>query len=112
MIELLEYRDERGRSPFGRWLTRLDRYAAARIAIALERMAEGNFGDVKSVGEGVLERRITFGPGYRIYFGRDGETLIILLAGGDKSRQQRDIEDARTRWQRYKQLKNATRDTL
>ena len=112
MIELLEYRDERGRSPFGRWLTRLDRYAAARIAIALERMAEGNFGDVKSVGEGVLERLITFGPGYRIYFGRDGETLIILLAGGDKSRQQRDIEDARTRWQRYKQLKSAPRDTL
>ena len=89
MIELLEYRDERGRSPFARWLKRIDRQAAARITVALERMTEGNLGDVKSVGDGVLERRINLGPGYRVYFGRDGETLIILLAGGDKSRQQR-----------------------
>lgn len=106
MIELLEYNDERGRSPFQRWFRRLDNRAAARVTAALERMIDGNFGDTKSVGQGVMERRITFGPGYRIYFGRDGESLVILLGGGDKGRQQRDIEDAHRRWQRYKQLKS------
>ena len=68
--------------------------------------SEGNLGDVRSLGEGVLERRVPFGPGYRIYFGRDGETLIILLSGGDKRRQQRDIHTARSRWQRYKRMKS------
>lgn len=106
MIELLEYNDERGRSPFQRWFRRLDNRAATRVIVALERMADGNLGDTKSVGQGVMERRITFGPGYRIYFGRDGESLVILLGGGDKGRQQRDIEDAHRRWRRYKQLKS------
>lgn len=106
IIEIREYNDERGRSPFRRWFRRLDNQVAARVAVALERMSEGNLGDVRSVGEGVLERRIPFGPGYRIYFGRDGETLIILLAAGDKRRQQRDIQTARSRWQHYKQVKS------
>ena len=105
MIEIREYNDERGRSPFRRWFGRLDNRAAARIAVALERMSEGNLGDVRSVGEGVMERRFSFGPGYRIYFGRDGETLIVLLCGGDKRRQQRDIQTARSRWAHYKQMK-------
>ncbi len=105
MIELREYIDEQGRSLFRRWFRRLDHVAASRIAVALERMSEGNLGDVKPVGEGVMERRITFGPGYRIYFSRDGETLIILLGGGDKRRQARDIHDARGRWRRYKNQK-------
>lgn len=105
MIELREYNDERGRSPFNRWFRRLDNRAAARIAVALERMSEGNLGDVRPVGEGVSERRIHFGPGYRVYFGRDGETVVILLGGGDKQRQQNDIQTARSRWRRYRQIK-------
>ncbi len=106
MIEIREYNDERGRSPFRRWFSRIDNRAAARVAVALERMSEGNLGDVRSVGEGVLERRIPFEPGYLIYFGRDGETLIILLCDGDKRRQQRDIQIAHSRWQHYKRMKS------
>lgn len=105
MVELREYNDERGRSPFRRWFSRLDTPAATRVAVAIERMTEGNLGDVRPVGEGVSERRIHFGPGYRVYFGREGETIIILLAGGDKQRQQNDIQTARSRWRRYKQMK-------
>ena len=75
------------------------------MAVALERMSDGNLGDVKSVGNGVMERRITFGPGYRIYFGLDGETLIILLGGGDKRRQNADIRVAPDRWKRYRDAK-------
>jgi putative addiction module killer protein len=65
-------------------------------------MEQGNLSNVKSVGEGVLEYRIDFGPGYRVYFGRDGETFIILPTGGTKKRQQRDIDAARGYWQDYK----------
>jgi putative addiction module killer protein len=69
---------------------------------SLARMEQGNLSNVKSVGEGVLEYRIDFGPGYRIYFGRDGETIVILLIGGTKKRQQHDIDAARAYWQDYK----------
>ena len=105
MIEVREYIDERGRSPFGRWFDDLDAGAAARVRMALARMEAGNLSNVRGVGSGVLERRINVGPGYRVYFGRDGETLIVLLGGGTKARQQRDIEDAREFWQEYKRRK-------
>ena len=72
-------------------------------------MEQGNLSNVKSIGEGVLEYRIDFGPGYRVYFGRDGEVLVILLTGGTKKRQQRDIEAARARWADYKQRKKLAR---
>ena len=65
----------------------------------------GNFSGVKGVGAGVFEHRIDFGPGYRIYFDRDGQALVILLGGGTKSRQRKDIETARSHWQDYKQRK-------
>lgn len=94
MIEIGEFVDARGSSPFGRWVSHLDRHAAARVATALYRMELGNLSNVKGVGGGVMEYRIDFGPGYRIYFGRDGDALIILLGGGTKVRQQRDIEAA------------------
>jgi putative addiction module killer protein len=71
----------------------------------LRRLAYGNVSNVKSVGEGVSELKIDFGPGYRVYFGRDGLTVVILLAGGTKKRQQRDIADARERWLDYKRRK-------
>ncbi len=75
---------------------------------ALVQLSLGNLSEVKSVGSGVLERRLNFGPGLRLYFGRDGETLIILLAGGTKRRQQRDIEKAQAFWEDYKRRKRGT----
>ena len=72
-------------------------------------MELGNLSNVRSVGSGVSEYRIDFGPGYRIYFGRDGDTLIILLAGGTKQRQQRDVEAAKALWQEYRQRKRRER---
>ena len=69
--------------------------ASARIARVIARMEQGNFSNAKGVGEGVLEYKIDFGPGYRVYFGRDSDTIVILLTGGTKKRQQRDIDAAR-----------------
>ncbi len=105
MIEIREYIDDRGRSPFGRWFDSLDARAATRVRTALARMEAGNLSNVKGVGSGVLEHRIHTGPGYRVYFGRDGDTLIVLLGGGTKARQQRDIEQARELWQEYRHRK-------
>lgn len=105
VIEIREYLDDRGRSPFGRWIDRLDARAAARVRTSLARMEAGNLSDVQGVGGGVLERRINVGPGYRVYFGRDGDALIVLLGGGTKARQQRDIEDARRLWDEYRRRK-------
>lgn len=105
MIEVAEYEDEQGRCPFADWFDSLDQAAARKIREAVARMVLGNPGDVKSVGGGVSERRISYGPGYRIYFGRDGQQIIILLAGGTKKRQQRDIESAKLYWADYKRRK-------
>ncbi len=105
MVELRAYVDENGAKPFAEWLEQLEAAAAAKVAIALARMEQGNFSNAKPVGAGVLEYRIDFGPGYRVYFGRDGETLVILFGGGTKKRQQRDIQDAQARWAAYKQRK-------
>ncbi len=80
----------------------LDAAAAAKVSVALVRLGQGNASNAKSVGEGVLEYRIDWGPGYRVYFGRDGEVLVILLTGGTKKRQQRDIERAKELWADYK----------
>ncbi|MCP5200391.1 MAG: type II toxin-antitoxin system RelE/ParE family toxin [Gammaproteobacteria bacterium] len=80
---------------FAAWLDGLrDIKARARILVRLDRLAEGNPGDVKPVGEGVSELRIDYGPGYRVYFKKQGRTIVILLSGGDKRNQRRDIERA------------------
>lgn len=105
MVEIREYLSESGASPFARWFASLNAPAAARIATVLTRLAQGNFSNVKGVGEGVLECRIDFGPGYRIYFGKDGRSLVILLAGVSKARQQRDIATAQARWEDYRRRK-------
>ena len=102
MVDIRYYIDAGGDAPFAEWFAELEPVASARITRAIARMEQGNFSNVKTVGEGVLEYRIDFGPGYRIYFGRDGETIVILLAGGNKKRQQRDIDAARTYWRDYK----------
>jgi putative addiction module killer protein len=103
MITVKEYIDAAGNAPFGDWADGLS--AAADAKVALERMAQGNFSSAKGVGQGVFEHRIDFGPGYRIYFGKDGDRIVVLLRGGTKKRQQRDIENATNNWQDYKRRK-------
>ncbi len=105
MIEVVGYLDADGKSPFGRWFGKLNNPAAAKITFALARIGQGFLTNVKSVGGGVHELRIDSGPGYRIYFGREGNTLVILLAGGTKKRQARDIENAKGYWQDYRKRK-------
>jgi putative addiction module killer protein len=92
--------------PFVDWSDRLHREAAAKVAAALARIQQGNFSNAKGVGAGVYEYRIDFGPGYRIYFGKDGDMLVILLGGGSKNRQQNDISLAHDRWKDYTLRKN------
>jgi putative addiction module killer protein len=104
-IIVREYLDERGESPFAYWFGGLDAIAAAKVATALYRLEQGNFSRVEGVGGGVYECKIKFGPGYRVYFGKDGEALIILLGGGTKKRQQADISAALSCWQDYKRRK-------
>ena len=94
------------RSPFAEWFNGLEAVTAARVDKNIRRLAAGNFGSVKPLQEGVLELKMDFGPGYRVYFGRDGRTIIILLGGGSKRRQSADIAAAVERWHRYKQSKN------
>jgi putative addiction module killer protein len=105
LVAVREYIDAAGRSPFGIWFDRLDVRAAAKANTALTRLSAGNFSAVKGVGSGLFECRIDFGPGYRIYFGKDGEQLVILVGGGAKARQQQDIRRALTCWQEYKRRK-------
>jgi len=105
MLEVREYLDAKGESPYGKWFDRLNATAAVKVATATRRMEHGNFSAVKGVGAGVFEFRIDFGPGYRIYFGKDGDRLVILLAGGTKKRQDADITAAKEYWQDYKRRK-------
>jgi putative addiction module killer protein len=109
MPEIRYYVASGGQQPLAEWFADLEPVTRAKVARAIARMEQGNLSNVKSVGEGVLEYRIDFGPGYRVYFGRDGETLVILLTGGTKKRQQRDIEAAIAYWQDYKRRKRALR---
>ena len=102
MLNLLEYQTVEGTSPFSTWFNELNAEAAAKVTQALVRMGQGNLSNVEPVGSGVSEYKINFGPGYRIYFGRDGNRLVILLLGGSKKRQQRDIEQAKSYWSDYK----------
>jgi len=105
MNKLVVYVTEEGKAPFDDWFDNLDTAAALKVRTALARIETGNLGDVKPVGQGVSERRITFGPGYRVYFGKDGDKLVILLCGGTKKRQSKDIEQAKEFWDDYKNRK-------
>lgn len=103
MMEILATED------FDKWLRKLkDRAGRLRILERIDRLANGNPGDVKAVGQGISELRLTYGPGYRVYYLRDGDTLILLLVGGDKSTQQKDIIKAyelADEWQADRQQK-------
>ena len=105
MVDLIVYVTEEGKAPFDDWFNKLDTTAALKVRTALARFETGNMGDVKPAGQGVSERRITFGPGYRVYFGQDGDRLVILLCGGTKKRQSKDIEQAKAFWEDYKNRK-------
>jgi putative addiction module killer protein len=99
--EIENYLTEDGKEPFDNWLNELrDVKGRAVIRVRLARVETGNFGDCAPVGDGVLELRIAFGPGYRIYFGEDGDK-VVLLCGGDKSTQTADIATAKERWSDY-----------
>ena len=104
-LDVREYETAAGRSPFREWLTTLDRTARARIQARVARFEMGNLGDHKGVGAGVQEARVRFGPGYRIYFGRDGESLVLLLLGGTKASQTQDMRRARRYWRDYLEAK-------
>lgn len=109
MIRIEEYLTQDAKSPFRQWFDGLDAQAAAIVTVALGRLGDGNTSNVKPIGEGAAELRIDRGPGYRVYFGRDGKVLVILLGGGTKRRQQGDIDAALARWRDYKARKGAGR---
>ena len=101
--QLEEYLTTDGRSPFIEWLNEVkDTRARARVRVRLDRLSMGNFGDCKGVGQGVRELRIDYGPGYRVYFGQLGDQIILLLWGGTKRAQQKDIQLAQTYWQDFR----------
>lgn len=101
---VLVYRTRQGGLPFDEWLDELrDTNAVARVLARIGRVRRGNLGDCKPVGEGVSELRVDYGPGYRVYFGQKGSTLVILLCGGDKRTQERDIRQAQQYWKDYRQ---------
>ena len=100
-----EYLDVAGRSAFARWFDSLNAVAAARVAVALTRLGQGNFSSVEGVGSGVYELKMDFGPGYRVYFGKDGDRLVILLGGSAKKRQDAAIAAAKAAWVEYRRRK-------
>jgi putative addiction module killer protein len=103
MIDLVHYQEDNGRYPFREWIKSVrDEIAKARIVIRLRQIESGNMGDSKPVGEGVTELRIHVGAGYRVYCGRHGQHWVVLLCGGDKGSQTKDIDRAKEFWADWK----------
>jgi putative addiction module killer protein len=103
IVEVRQYQTAEGKTPMAEWLEGLrDGATRARIAARLDRLKVGLLGDWKSLSGGISELRIDHGPGYRVYYGQEGNTLILLLCGGDKSTQAKDIEKAHAYWKDYK----------
>jgi len=101
--EIQRYIASDGKNPYDQWFYSLrDINAQAKIISRLNRIADGNLGDYRSVGEGVCELKINYGLGYRIYFGQIGITIVLLICGGDKSTQDRDIRQAKEYWTNYR----------
>jgi putative addiction module killer protein len=99
--EIRIYENEEGHAPFSEWMDRQQAPLYGKLMARLERVELGNLGDHRGIGEGVFELRIDFGPGYRIYFGLDGSELVVLLIGGTKKTQQREIDTAKHYWRNY-----------
>jgi len=105
--ELRSYESSPGVSPFDDWLNGLrDAKGQVIIEMRLDRLSQGNFGLCKAVGEGVLELKIHFGPGYRVYFAEDGPRIVLLLVGGDKATQEKDIKVAKRYWLEYRETRS------
>lgn len=100
--KIVEYVTPDGKNPFRKWMDSLRDRARVKVDLRLDRAAVGNFGDTRSVGDGVHELRIKYGPGYRIYFANDGEKIVLLLTGGDKRTQDKDIKQSKIYWMDYK----------
>ncbi len=101
-----EYTDEQGKSPYAEWLASLrDVRARAKIIMQVDRMELGLFGDSEPVGKGLSELKIHYGPGYRVYYGKEAQHVYLLLCGGDKSTQFKDIKRAKTCWQEHRRRK-------
>jgi putative addiction module killer protein len=96
-----EYLTPEGRNPFRAWLATLDKTVRARLQARVLRFETGNLGDHKVLGDGIWEARVDFGPGYRIYFGQVGSVMLILLCGGDKATQTKDIKQAKAYWKQF-----------
>lgn len=107
-IQLEEYVDMQGRSPFQTWFNRLNSIAAAKVSAGLYRLQLGYQANIKRLGDGIWEYKIHYGPGYRIYFGKFGNDYILLLGGGSKKTQSRDIEQAKLTWKTFKHLRKQT----
>lgn len=106
--EIKIYITSKGNSPFEEWLNSFkDQKTILKIDHRLRRVRLGNLGDYKSVGDGVFELRIDYGSGYRIYFSQLGNTIILLLSGGDKNTQKKDINQAKIYWKDYEQRQNS-----
>jgi putative addiction module killer protein len=108
-LNLKEYIDARGHNHYREWVSDLDASVGARIDKSVLKMGNGLFTDIKPEGEGISALRVNFGPGYRVYFGQDGDQLIILLAGGTKRRQEKDILLARALWVECKRRKRESK---
>ena len=104
-LAIREYLTPQGNNPFREWLKALDMGVQARIQARVLRFESGNLGDHKNVGGGIWEARLDFGPGYRLYFGKDGAAVILLLAGGDKASQSKDIAAAKHYWKDFREAK-------
>jgi putative addiction module killer protein len=103
LVEIYTYETDDGEVPFDIWFTGIrDAGTRARIETRVDRLGLGNFSNCSSAKEGVIELKIDVGPGYRVYFGRDGDTLVILLGGGKKDTQDADMELARRYWREWK----------
>jgi putative addiction module killer protein len=101
--ELRVYETPSGKAPFDDWLDGLrDAKGQSQIQLRLDRLEQGNLGDCKPVGEGVLELRINYGPGYRVYVAEDWPVVVLLLIGGDKGTQTKDIKTAKSYWKNYR----------
>jgi len=100
---VIVFADEGGNEPFTEWINDMrDKVGRKRILARVARLEQGNFGDCEPVGDGISELKMDFGPGYRCYFGEEGSRLVVLLCGGDKGSQKRDIEAAKRYWKEYK----------
>ena len=99
---VIVYADQEGNEPFTDWLYGLkDSMGRKRVLIRIARLEQGNYGDCEPVGDGISELRMFFGSGYRVYFGEDADNIVVLLCGGDKGSQKKDIKQAKAYWREY-----------